>query len=223
MVGNRTFMNGGYRFKIIVTVTALFAIMFFCASGAGAQNTAPGDDKLQEELADLTLEETLMIPQVPQKQKAFIKDYMLREAKALQKLGYTVETMRKGEVVVATVPCGKLFLPNDTVLTHSAVEELKHFLPYLRVPDKFKVILAVHSDDTGSESYLYSLTEKRVLALYDYFDSHATQTENLMGYPLGPSEPLNPNTSLSGRASNRRLEIFIVPGPALISDAKGTK
>ena len=216
-------MNGGNRFRIMVAATAFFAVMSFFAPNIGAQNVTAGDDRIQEELADLTLEETLMIPQVPQKQKAFIKEYMLREAKALQKLGYTVETMRKGEVVVATVPCGKLFLPNDTVLTRSAADELKHFLPYLRVPDKFKVILAVHSDDTGSEPYLYSLTEKRVLALYDYFDTHATQTESLMGYPLGPAEPLKPNTSLAGRAANRRVEIFIVPGPVLINDAKGAK
>lgn len=215
-------MAGNDRLKSFITAAGIAVTLLFALPMA-AQSVKSNEANLQEELADLTLEETLMLPQVPQKQKSFIKDYMHREAKALQKLGYTVETMRKGEVVVATVPCSRLFLPNDTVLLPSAGNELKNFLPYFRVPGKFKVILAVHSDDTGSEPYLFSLTEKRVLALYDYFDSHATQTENLMGYPLGPAEPLKPNNSMSGRAANRRVEIFIVPGQTLIDDARGAR
>ena len=181
--------NTGLNRTGVIAGALMLAVSLSGAPAAVAQDAGATPVALQEELADLTMEETLLLPQVPQKQKQYIKEYMLREARALQKLGYTVETMRQGEVVVATVPCGRLFLPNDTTLMPSAGNELKHFLPYFRTPGKFKVILAVHSDDTGSEPYLYSLTEKRVLALYDYFDAHAAQTENLMGYPLGPSEP----------------------------------
>lgn len=196
------------------------------AQNPGKKSSSAKDDAqvtLQQDLADLTMEESLMQPAVPEKQKAFIKSYMMREAKALQKMGYKVETMRQGEVVIATIPCNKLFLPNDTTLMPSASKELTNFLPYFRIPGKFKVILGVHSDDSGSEDYLYKLTEKRVVALYDYFDNHATQTESLMGYPLGPSEPLKPNSSMAGRAENRRVEIFIVPGPELIAEAKANK
>ena len=83
----------------------------------------------------------------------------------------------------------------------------------------------MHSDDTGSNDYLYGLTEKRIIALYDYFDQHAAQTDMLQGYPMADSDPLkdSPNTSREGRAANRRLEIFIVPGPMLILDAKNKK
>ena len=83
----------------------------------------------------------------------------------------------------------------------------------------------MHSDDTGSNDYLYGLTEKRIIALYDYFDQHAAQTDMLQGYPMADSDPLKdyPNTSREGRAANRRLEIFIVPGPMLILDAKNKK
>ncbi len=212
--------NTGLNRTGVIAGALMLAVSLSGAPAAVAQDAGATPVALQEELAELTMEETLLLPQVPQKQKPYIKEYMLREARALQKLGYTVETMRQGEVVVATVPCGRLFLPNDTTLMPSAGNELKHFLPYFRTPGKFKVILAVHSDDTGSEPYLYSLTEKRVLALYDYFDAHAAQTENLMGYPLGPSEPLKPNTSIASRGANRRVEIFIVPGPVLVSEAK---
>lgn len=83
----------------------------------------------------------------------------------------------------------------------------------------------MHSDDTGSDNYLYGLTERRILALYGYFDSNAAQTDMLQGYPMADSEPVKdtPNTSYVNRNKNRRLEIFIIPGPLLIMDAKSKK
>ncbi len=185
-------------------------------------------DASQEQLVDLselTLDETLMLPDVPAKQAEYVKSYMKREAQALHKLGYKVETTRQGEVVIASIPADELFAPNDTVLLPSAADRLKNFLPYFRTHGKFKVILAMHSDDTGSDSYLYDLTERRILALYGYFDSHAAQTDMLQGYPMADSEPVKdtPNTSYANRRKNRRLEIFIVPGPVLIMDAKSKK
>ena len=196
--------------------------------GSCAGGYAQKKDNSQEQLVDLSelsIDETLMLPDVPDKQAPYIKSYMHREAQALQKMGYKVETMRHGEVVIATIPADELFAPNDTVLLHSAAELLKPFLPYFRTHGKFKVILAMHSDDTGSGDYLYSLTEKRIVALYDYFDTHAAQTDMLQGYPMADSDPLRdtPNTTSAGRKANRRLEIFIVPGPMLIMDAKSKK
>lgn len=182
------------------------------AASVPAMAADPGPQALD----DLSLEQTLQLPAVPQKQRDEVKAYMLREAKALQKLGYKVETMRHGEVVIATIPAEKLFAPNDTVLLPGAAKELDSFLPYFRTPGKFKVILAMHSDDTGSEKYLFSLTEKRIVALYDFFDTHAAQTDGLMGYPMGSTEQLVPNDNRERRSQNRRLEIFIIPDQGVI-------
>lgn len=204
-------------------VLVLMAGTLACVPAA-AQKTDNSTQQLYD-LSELTLDETLMIPEVPQKQKDYIKAYMKREAQALQKMGYKVETMRKGEVVIASVPAAELFAPNDTVLLPSAYDKLKPFLPYFRTHGKFKVILAMHSDDTGSDKYLYALTEKRIVALYNYFDTYASQTDMLQGYPMADSEPLSdtPNNTMANRSKNRRLEIFIVPGPILISEAKTKK
>ncbi len=204
-------------------VLVLMAGTLACVPAA-AQKTDNSTQQLYD-LSELTLDETLMIPEVPQKQKDYIKAYMKREAQALQKMGYKVETMRKGEVVIASVPAAELFAPNDTVLLPSAYDKLKPFLPYFRTHGKFKVILAMHSDDTGSDKYLYALTEKRIVALYNYFDTYASQTDMLQGYPMADSEPLpdTPNHTMANRSKNRRLEIFIVPGPILISEAKTKK
>lgn len=172
---------------------------------------------------DPTLEQALATPEVPAKLNAFVKGYMKREALALHKAGYKVETMRKGEIVIATIPTDKLFAPNDTVLLPSAAKELRPFLPYFKVQDKFKIILAIHTDDTGSDAYLTQLAEKRIVALYDYFDNNATHTESLTGYPIAANDPLKDNNSGANRAENRRLEIYIVPSTGLIDEMKTSK
>lgn len=190
-------------------------------ASAGAASADEGEAIVPAE--DMTLEQALAVPPVPQKLNAFVKGYMKREALALHKAGYKVETMRRGEIVIATIPTDKLFAPNDTVLLKGCEPLLKPFLAYFKVADKFKVVLAIHTDDTGSESYLNSLAEKRIVALYDYFDRSAPHTEHLIGYPVAANDPLSDNTTRGGRAENRRLEIYILPNTALIEEMKSSK
>ena len=98
----------------------LALLLFISAPLAGLWNAqAQKKDNSQEQIVDLselTLDETLLLPDVPAKQSAYVTSYMKREAKALQKMGYKVETTRKGEVVIATIPASSLFAPNDTEL-----------------------------------------------------------------------------------------------------------
>ncbi len=198
-------------------VSLLFSVTYGQTADAGAAAVpAPETD-------ELTMEQNLSTPEVPKKLATYVKNYMKREALALHKLGYKVETMRKGEVVIATIPTDRLFAPNDTLLMPSAGNDLKNFLPYFRTPDKFKVVLAIHTDDSGSDDYLSALAEKRVVALYDYFDNHAANTDALVGYPIAAIEPLEENTTRGGRAANRRLEIYIVPSNALFSELAPSK
>lgn len=201
--------------KYIRKISALMVAVAFGIVPICAQT--PEEDVDEPEL---TLEQTLETPAVPAKANAYIRNYMKREALAIHKLGYKVETMRKGEIVIVTIPADKLFGPNSTELLPTASADLKVFLPYFRVPDKFKVVLAMHTDDSGSDSYLTSLCEERIVALYDYFDSNAKNTESLIGYPIASADPLEENNTRVHRATNRRLEIYILPGAALIAEAK---
>lgn len=199
-------------------ILRIFAALSMIAAGAGAVSAQTPQEDVDE--PELTMEQALEIPAVPAKANAYIRNYMKREALALHKLGYKVETMRKGEIVIVTIPTDKLFGPNSTGLLPTAGNELKNFLPYFRVPDKFKVVLAMHTDDSGSDNYLTTLCEERIVALYDYFDTNATNTDTLIGYPIAGADPLEENNTRAHRAANRRLEIYILPGEKLISEAK---
>lgn len=212
--------------KSKILSVALAAVFALTASVPGmmaqtaSKATVAGETAAASSSDDLTMEQAFATPEVPPKLNAYIKGYMKREALALNKLGFKVETMRKGEIVIATMPTDKLFAPNDTVLLPDAGDLLKHFLPYFRTPGKFKVILAIHTDDTGNDAYLRGLSEKRIVSLYDYFDSRAKNTESLTGYPIAADDPLMENNTRDNRAANRRLEIYLMPDNVLIEEAK---
>ena len=73
-------------------------------------------DYTLEQLYELSLDENLSVPVLPDNEKSIIKPHQLVQAKKLVVAGLNVETMRNGEVVIATIQSDELFYPNDTVL-----------------------------------------------------------------------------------------------------------
>ncbi len=92
-------------------------------------------------------------------------------------------------------------------------------MAYLKTEGRFKIILAMHSDDTGSASYLEKLTGDRLKAVMGYFEKHAEHHEQIATYALADKEPVRPNSNIANRTQNRRLEIYIVPDQELLRQA----
>lgn len=201
------------RILCAVTLVALSAQPLLATDDAAA-----GALDAEQQLA--MLRDDIHTPSIPNGQRVAIRQYMLSQARHLKEAGFKVETMRKGEVVVVTLPTDQLFPPNDSVLYGNIEGRLKRFVPYLKTPGMYKVVLAAHSDDTGSETYQLNLTEARILALYDFFERYVSDTSSLIGYPLGGIKPLAPNDTRSRRAANRRIEIYLVPDEGLIGLAR---
>lgn len=189
----------------------ILIILVAATTSASSATDSPGQ---------LTKNENIALPEVPKRQQQAMRDYIHREAQALKRLGYMVEIERNGEVIVVTIPANKLFLPNDTRLMDSGKQLLETYLAYLKNEDRFKVILAMHTDDTGSPDYKTTLSEQRLNAVIDYMEANAAFPEQIEGYALADDEPITNNNTRIDRAANRRLEIYIVPSNGLISRLK---
>jgi outer membrane protein OmpA-like peptidoglycan-associated protein len=122
--------------------------------------------------------------------------------------------------LVITIPADILFAPNDTELKVGANEYLQPIKRYLRTPDMYRVLLVMHTDNTGSEQYRDELTQARVDAVFDWFDDSEADTRYLFPYAFGDEMPIVQNTSMDNRAKNRRLEIYLVPGQKMLEQAK---
>ena len=136
------------------------------------------------------------------------------------KNGCSVETFRNKEVLLITIPASKLFSPNDTVLRPTASALLAPLKRYLKDPDMYRVLMVMHTDNTGSEVYRDRLTEKRSQAVADWFENSGADTEFLFPYAYGDDMPLVKNNTMANREKNRRLEVYLVPGKKMLEQAK---
>lgn len=170
-------------------------------------------------LYDLSIEANLAQPKCG-KQAKDISDFQNKQAKIIKEAGYITEMMRKREVIIVTVPAADLFAPNDTALTKEGESKLKPFVPMLSTADFYRMLLVMHTDNTGSREYTDELSRARVEQILDYFEGHAKETDYVIPYAVGSERPIKENNSVENRAYNRRLEIFLVPGERMLDAAK---
>lgn len=171
------------------------------------------------DIYELSLDQNLATPEIKNKLKDAVQDFQYKQAVELIKQNYEVELTRDNEVIIVTIPAERLFVSNDTVLAATGPAALKPMLRYLKNPGFYKLLLVMHSDDTGSKAYTVRLTRSRVNAVYDWFDANG-DVDYIVPYALGSNDPLNANDSMEKRRKNRRLEIYIVPNDVMLEQAK---
>lgn len=105
-------------------------------------------------------------------------------------------------------PVGQATLSPENYTLLSKVQQA------IRVFGKPMMTVEGHTDSTGSAQMNKELSQKRAEAVKTYFVANRTLPENrikAIGY--GPDKPLSPNTTVEGRAMNRRIDVLIKPSP----------
>ena len=67
-----------------------------------------------------------------------------------------------------------------------------------------------HTDSQGDDAYNLQLSEKRAQAVVQWLKNHTTNVSNLSSKGYGETEPVADNSTETGRALNRRVEIKLV-------------
>lgn len=167
-----------------------------------------------------TIEEEIRTPEVKRQHAAAVTDAMKTVARGLKTAKYKVDTVRDGQVLMVTLQCADIFVPNCTELTPNAERLLRPLLPYIRRKDDFKVIVAVHADNTGDDLYAENITTDRSNALDDYFTEINNGVDTgIIPYGIGNEEPLVSNISYVNREKNRRIEIYFIPTEQFIKNS----
>ncbi|MDE5790803.1 MAG: OmpA family protein [Muribaculaceae bacterium] len=212
--------------------TLIKPFLFLLLLSGGMTSTALSQNKVDSHQRIESLDElsfTEMINSVPldEKSASLVRKFQDKEARerllksyGLAKNGCNVENFRNKEVLLVTIPASKLFYPNSTELRPDAANFLNPIKRYLKEPDMYRVLLVMHTDNTGSESYREKITEDRSTSVFEWFDNQNLDTEYLFSYAYGDEMPLVENNSMSNRDKNRRLEIYLVPGNKLADQAK---
>ena len=84
---------------------------------------------------------------------------------------------------------------------------LQELLATLQGDRALRVILIGHTDNQGSAPYNLDLSQRRAAAVYLWLIQHGVDSGRLRSDGRGLMEPIADNTSESGRALNRRVEV----------------
>ncbi|MDE6497297.1 MAG: OmpA family protein [Muribaculaceae bacterium] len=161
---------------------------------------------------NLSLEEHLQVPEVPQRRHGDVADRAGKLAAQLQRRGMRTATLRNGEVVLATLPCDTIFAANSAEPKREGLKRLQGMQDIVRNPERYKVLVAVHTDNTGDSVYSDELSLARAQAVDEMlWQMGGGEDTNVVIYGMGKDEPLNDNATRQQRRANRRIEFYIVP------------
>ena len=158
------------------------------------------------------------------KVKKKVRDYQEEVSVKLarDKEKYLVETTRDDEVIVVSLLAERLFEDNSTTLTEQGKNHLKPLLPFFKNPSFYKVLMIMHTDNTGSEQYLLDFSFERIKAIDAWVQSNCNN-DRIEAIAVGGEEPIAPNYSMENRRNNRHLEVYLIPGEGMIEQAKNGK
>lgn len=208
-------------------ISALFVAAFTAVTVAFAAKPPEDPDPWvnydEAIFMDMDLDANIETPELQKSEKLPVRKYMRKLADRLARQNYQVELDRDDEVMVVVIPLDRIFQPNDTLLAPSFQTQFTPLLAYMKDPGMFKVVYSIHSDNTGSERYNYDLSQKRVNSVYDWMLDKINEDLIVIPYALGDTDPVASNNTMDGRRTNRRMEIYFIPGPDMIVKARSGK
>ena len=102
-----------------------------------------------------------------------------------------------------------LFDFNKYTLKPEAREKLAKISGILLAYPDLKVQVEGYTDNIGSDDYNQNLSEKRSNGVRDYLVSQSVADANITAEGYGKSNPIADNSTNSGRAQNRRVELVV--------------
>ena len=148
------------------------------------------------------------------------RDQQRRAAEAtlkqtLAKYGAVKETSRGFQLLL---PEGIWTGPRASTLVSSAAAKLEPLAALLASNPDYQIVIEAYTDSKGDEVSLQQLTQERARQLSERFQAAGVDAARLQANGMGAANPLAANTTLSGRAKNRRTEITFTVAPASVSE-----
>lgn len=137
------------------------------------------------------------------------------EARALENLVIKLEPETQDNLAAELEEKGKLdlygiyFDTDKAVLKPESEKTLQQVLAIIRQHPDWKLEIGGHTDAEGNPDYNIELSEKRANAVVDWLKKSAA-TSKLEAKGYGATQPVADNSTVTGRALNRRVEIKLL-------------
>jgi len=139
--------------------------------------------------------------------------YMERqEAKLRARLECTgVGVQRVGDTIKLIMPGNITFDTGSSVIMSGFTSVLDSVALVAKEFDKTLMQVNGYTDSTGSFQTNQTLSEQRAGSVARYFMNQGVASSRIRATGYGPRDPIADNSTASGRAQNRRVEIELLP------------
>ncbi len=112
--------------------------------------------------------------------------------------------------VAATLPdLGTVhFDTNKATLTAEGQATLQQAAAAMKANPNVHLRLEGYTDSTGDTSHNQSLSQQRAMTVANFLKGQGIEGSRLTGGGFGPSNPADTNATSTGKADNRRVELF---------------
>ena len=130
-------------------------------------------------------------------------------------------TRHKDEPAVTTAPTGQAaptaampdlgtvhFDTDKATLTPDSQATLQRAAAAMKDNPNIHLRLEGFTDSTGADTHNLTLSQQRTQAVADYLKAQGIDGKRLTGEGFGPAMPADTNATASGKADNRRVELF---------------
>ena len=95
------------------------------------------------------------------------------------------------------------------VLLPQSIPVLEEVLKALRQAPDLSIRIEGHTDSEGTAENNRALSRARAEAVVSWLGERGIAKAHMTAFGFGPDKPLAPNTTVDGRAKNRRVEILV--------------
>lgn len=135
-----------------------------------------------------------------------------QESKLRQRLQNSgVSVTRVGDSIVLNMPSNITFDTDQSDVKPGFYDTLNSVALVFQEFDQTYIDVIGHTDADGSDDYNYDLSRRRASSVARYLSAQQLNPDRFSVEGRGEREPIASNTSASGKAQNRRVEITIQP------------
>ncbi len=136
----------------------------------------------------------------------------VQEAKLREQLAGTgVSVVREGDNIRLVMPGNITFQTDSYNLRDDFYPVLNSVGVVLAKYADTSIRVSGHTDNTGSREYNQSLSERRARSVADYLATQQVGRNRMLIQGLAFDQPVADNATSSGRAQNRRVELYVLP------------
>jgi outer membrane protein OmpA-like peptidoglycan-associated protein len=143
-------------------------------------------------------------------QKAQLADLEARLKDARDTIAKIAAVKDDSRGMVITLQGEVLFKTGEWNLKPAAMAKLDQIADALRGKEQPMVVFG-YTDNVGTYDNNNTLSQKRAQSVRDYLASKGIPGDLITAQGKGPDSPVAENTSIDGRAQNRRVEIVVQP------------